>query len=199
MARKSRKPSNPVSIEEYFSNYLKNVCSACFNVFYKNIESNIRDEIYLFREDIKKEVENLDNTPLTRKDYKKKLEQIEARTNVFTEYRKIEYGEQLKTLYKCFISYKLKRYDAKITDEKVNVIFDFIWNTLDFYALREYFSDEKYEQELMEEEQYRDRDDKNNIAYRSYSGADYPSFMLNMWLKTLIKLDVDEIRNIEFS
>lgn len=100
---------------------------------------------------------------------------------------------------KYFISYKLKRYDAKITDEKIDAIFDFVWNTLDFYALWEYFNDEKYKDELMEEEMYRNRDNKNNIGRRSYGRADYPSFMLNMWLKTLIELDADEIRDIEFS
>ena len=195
----ARKPSNPTSIEEYFSKYLKNVCPACFNVFYRDVERNISDEIHLFKKDIKKEIEDLDNTPLTRKEYEKKLEQIEAKTNIFTEYRKIEYGEHLSMLVKCFISYKLKRYDAKITDEKVDAIFDFIWNTLDFYALWEYFNDDKYEDELMEETMYRERDNKNNIGHRSYSGANYPGFMLNMWLKTLMQLDVDEIRDIEFS
>ena len=51
----------------------------------------------------------------------------------------------------------------------------------------------------MEEEMYRERDNKNNIGRRSYGRTDYPSFMLNMWLKTLIELDIDEIRDIEFS
>lgn len=46
---------------------------------------------------------------------------------------------------------------------------------------------------------YRERDNKNNIGRRSYGRTDYPSFMLNMRLKTLIELDVDEIRDIEFS
>ena len=86
-----------------------------------------------------------------------------------------------------------------VADEKIDAIFDFIWNNLDFYALLEYFNDEKYKDELMEEEMYRERDNKNNIGRRSYGRTDYPSFMLNMWLKTLIELDVDEIRDIEFS
>lgn len=56
----------------------------------------------------------------------------------------------------------------------------------------------RYKDELMEEEKYRERDNKNNIGHRSYGRADYSSFMLNMWLKTLIKLDANEIRDIEF-
>ena len=197
MVRKKRKVAS--SIEECISRYLKFLCPACFNAFYEDIEKEISDEIRLFKEDVKKEIEALDNTPLTRKEYEKKLEQAKTRTNIFVEHRKMEYEEHLSILMKYFISYKLKRYDAKITDEKIDAIFDFVWNNLDFYALLEYFNDEKYKDELMEEEMYRERDNKNNIGRRSYGRTDYPSFMLNMWLKTLIKLDVDEIRDIEFS
>ena len=184
MVRKKRKVAS--SIEECISRHLKFLCPACFNAFYEDIEKEISDEIRLFKEDVKKEIEALDNTPLTRKEYEKKLEQAKTRTNIFVEHRKMEYGEHLSILMKYFISYKLKRYDAKITDEKIDAIFDFVWNNLDFYALLEYFNDEKYKDELMEEEMYRERDNKNNIGHRSYGRTDYPSFMLNMWLKTLI-------------
>ena len=194
-----RKKREVAPVEECISRHLKFLCPACFNALYEDIEKEISDEIRLFKEGIKKEIEDLDNTPLTRKEYEKKLEQAKARTNAFVEYRKMEYGEHLSMLVKYFISYKLKRYDAKITDKKIDAIFDFVWNTLDFYALWEYFNDEKYKDELMEEEMYRNRDNKNNIGRRSYGRADYPSFMLNMWLKTLIELDADEIRDIEFS
>lgn len=146
---------------------------------YKHFISTVRKEISKKADDFKKDIEKqkalLDNTPLTRKDYEKKMADINKKTDIFKKFEnEIPFFERNKIITFYFVKLRLKQH--RIEDEDfLDSLFKYIWENLDFHAMRMFFDEERYENISREENAYDYTehnlyDDNPNSLEKDYEG-----------------------------
>ena len=163
---------------------------------YKHFISTVGKEISKKADDFKKDIEKqkalLDNTPLTRKDYEKKMADINRKTDIFKRFEnEIPFFEHNKIITFYFVKLRLKQH--RIEDEEfLDSLFKYIWENLDFHAMRIFFDEERYEKmgcEVGCEENSCDYTEHNLYNYNSNSlETDYEGNLLNHIIN--LKIDI---------
>ena len=101
-----------------------------------------------FKNDIKNQLEELDNTPLTRKQYEEKKEELMNRENVYASMTLCPSENPSSNQY--FYREITRRYmqavltEAGLTTEQIDEEFRRIWEGMDFYAMFMFFETSAY-------------------------------------------------------
>lgn len=183
------------TIQEFMEDFIKQYqreCPGKDSKGYKQFISTVGKEISKKADDFKKDIEKqktlLDNTPLTRKDYEKKMADINRKTDIFKRFEnEIAFFERNKIITFYFVKLRLKQH--RIEDEEfLDSLFKYIWESLDFHAMRLFFDEERYEEMGCKEDSC-DYTEHNLYDYNPDSlETDYEGNLLNHIIN--LKIDI---------
>ena len=140
-----------------------------------------------FKNDIKKQLEELDNTPLTHKQYEEKKKEIMNRENVYASMTLCPSENPSSNQY--FYREITRRYmqavltEAGLTTEQIDEEFRRIWEGMDFYAMFMFFETSAYK---YAEDNGRPMSENYIYDYEDISKYKYQENMLNR-LMSMIK------------
>ena len=140
-----------------------------------------------FKNDIKNQLEELDNTPLTRKQYEEKKEELMNRENVYASMTLCpsENPSSNQYFYREITRHYMQAVltEAGLTTEQIDEEFRRIWEGMDFYAMFMFFETSAYK---YAEDNGRPMSENYIYDYEDISKYKYQENMLNR-LMSMIK------------
>ena len=118
-----------------------------FGYIVSTLERAVSERCKNFENDIKKQLEELDNTPLTHKQYEEKKKEIQSQKNMFAYLVRHpkENPSSNQVLYKEITRrYMQAVLSEGLSKEEIDEEFRRVWEGMDFYSMFFYFDTAKY-------------------------------------------------------